>query len=365
MDSPKRWALGPNHHIVNRFLGSLTKIDGPEWVTVLAAYGSRSGAPTISVVETAATDAGRGAELARARQFARQFVGWNYWAGPRWQDQAAAVLAESGARINAVEVEVLAAAVAWDAACALVCLDLISADCVEQATSPFRGTSANLPPGDELQQEISLMKSAFGGDTTAMMGLAEFSERYADTAGQIQWLSMAAEAGREEAFLKLGQKYLDVGKDDKAHQWLSRAARSGNVEAMLMLSREADRWGDHDQSDRWLLSAADAGSAEAMNAMGRRVFNDGLIRLGLSRDERAEQATIWYTRAAEAGSTDAMRMLAFWAESDGDVAGAARWRARAATPVAGKLAADVVEPEADPGDSAPLAKKRWRQWWAR
>jgi len=365
VDSPERWALGPNHHIVNRFIGSLTKIDGDEWVGILSAPRSPSGSSAVRVVQEAAAESGRGPALATARQLAKQAVGWNHWAGPRWQDQAAAGLAELGGQINAVEAEFLAAALACEAAEALVCLDLISSECAEHATAPFRGTSALLPVRDALRHEIDLMSLAFGGDHSASLRLAEISDGYADTAGQIQWLLLAAEAGRADSYVKLGQKCLDVGEDDEAHKWLSRAARAGDVEAMLLLSREADRWGDYDQSDRWLLSAAEAGSAEAMNAMGRRVHNDGLSRLGLSVDERVEQATYWYTRAAEAGSTDAMRTLALWAESGGDAEGAARWRARAEVPAAGKAHAAVVEPQPDRADSPSPAKRRWWQLRAR
>lgn len=361
MDSAQRWALGPNHPVVNRFLQSLTKINGTEWVAVLNKRGSQTGEAWR--VESAAVDAGRTAALENARQFAKQAVGRNHWAGRRWQDQAVAVLAESGVDINALEVEFVAAAVAKQAACALVCLDLIPADCVERSVSPFRGTSANLPTAEQLQQELALMKSALAGDTTAMKRLAQISERFADTAGQILWLSKAAEAGCEDIFAQLGKKYLAVSKDEEAHKWLSRAANSGDVEAMLILSREADRWQDYDQADRWLLSAADAGSMDAMYQMAGRVHNDGPIRLGLSRDESFEQATIWYTRAAEAGSTLAMQTLAHWAESDGDAEGAARWRARAVTPPTDEPDTDF--PQTDPRENLPTSRKRWWQWWTR
>jgi len=328
VDDPERWAFGPNHPVVNRFIGSLSKLGASEWVTVLRSYHSPTSDHMTPIAKAAATEAGRGTPWVNAERFTKECVAYNYWAGPRWQDQAVAILANSGADINAVEVEYLAGVAATEAAGALVSLDLIPAKEVEQAISPFRATSARVAEIDQLAREITLMKLAFRGDTDAMMSLAETADEREDTAGQIVWLSMAAKAGLEDSFKKLGRKYLDVGKDDEAHNWLSRAARCGDVDAMLILSGESDRWGDHEQADRWLRAAAEAGSPQAMNAMGRRVYNDGK-RLGLSVDERIEEAARWYTQAAEAGDTYAMNTLAHWAESDGDLEGAARWRDRA------------------------------------
>lgn len=328
MDNSRHWALGPNHPIVNRFLGSITKFDAHEWIAVLQAHSSPS-ARLVAEVEAAAANAGRGSAVANARRVSKQFVAYNPWAGKRWQDRVVAILAESGSGINAVEVEFLVSAITSDAASALVALDLVPVTVAEQAISPFRGTSADLPERDGLHRETSLIQSAFAGDTGAMMQLAEESARHADTAGQILWLEMAADLGLEASFVALGRKYIDTGKHDDAHRWLSRAAGTGSTEAMLMLRVEADRWGDHAQADHWLQSAAEAGSAEAMRELGYRIHSDVSGRLGLTLDERIEQATAWYTLAAEAGDAYAMQTLAMWAESNGDSETAARWRGRA------------------------------------
>jgi hypothetical protein len=328
VENSRQWALGPNHPIVNRFLGSLTKFDAHEWIAVLQAHSSPSGR-LVAEVEAAATNAGRGSAVANARRVSKQFVAYNHWAGQRWQDRVVSILAEAGSRLNAVEVEFLVSATTSDAASALVALDLLPVTVAEQAISPFRGTSAELPERDGLHRETLLIQSAFAGDTGAMMQLAEESARHADTAGQILWLEMAADSGLEASFVALGKKFIDTGKHDDAHRWLSRAAGTGSTEAMLMLRVEADRWGDHGQADRWLQIAAEAGSTDAMRELGHRIHNDVSGRLGLTLDERIEQATTWYTRAANAGDTYAMRTLAMWAESDGDTETAARWRARA------------------------------------
>src|SRR5690606_22112044 len=101
VENSRQWALGPNHPIVNRFLGSLTKFDAHEWIAVLQAHSSPSGR-LVAEVEAAATNAGRGSAVANARRVSKQFVAYNHWAGQRWQDRVVSILAEAGSRLNAV-----------------------------------------------------------------------------------------------------------------------------------------------------------------------------------------------------------------------------------------------------------------------
>lgn len=124
-----------------------------------------------------------------------------------------------------------------------------------------------------------------------------------DTAGAVQWLRRAAEAGHLQAQTDLGGLYLSGGRDGKvkpdmaeAYKWFSAAAEQGSKEAhlflgMLLFDGKGAAKDEQAAMAHW-RTAAEADIAEAQFRLGRV-----LVR----RPETAEEGVSLLKRAVRAG----------------------------------------------------------------
>jgi TPR repeat protein len=124
----------------------------------------------------------------------------------------------------------------------------------------------------------------------------------------VNYVKLAAEAGRVEAMRYLGRGYVSgrIGERNTqaAIEWLTKALRNGDAAVAVDLSKLAAMpTGEGAGAAVALRESADSGFAPAMREYGRS------LQLGLGVPADAQAGASWLRKAAEAGDRIAMKEL--------------------------------------------------------
>ena len=170
---------------------------------------------------------------------------------------------------------------------------LASRDDVEGATARFR-------------------TAAEAGSQEAQIRLIEISDVLDDTAKKaVLRLKELAEEGNVRAMYHYAdalQKGTAVTQDKHlAHEWFVKAAELDDVNSMLQVGLDyRDGIGatkDADEAEKWLTEAANCNNTRAKLELAK------MYRLGLNTDVNMTKAIHWLTKAAYVGDTGAMSQL--------------------------------------------------------
>lgn len=162
---------------------------------------------------------------------------------------------------------------------------------------------------DKRDDEIKwLTKAADGGKVEAMLALGDIydaSKAEEDGAKAVSWYEKAAKAGNAEGMRKLGLCYLawrggvNHGKDGMVQ--LRAAAAKGDVQSYALLGDVLLHSGHEDEGIGWLEKAADAGNLDADVAIGDYFYGEHYQGLPNPHKDLA-RAFKHYERAAYGGN---------------------------------------------------------------
>lgn len=174
-------------------------------------------------------------------------------------------------------------------------------------------------PSDKVRAEKLLKEAVAAGEPSAMRDLGRFNEEAERYNEATRYYMMAAEAGQLDAMVWVGSNEIG-GEPDLAYQWLSKAAEQGRIDAKVKLGDLYFEYGygvpdgaayDYAAGNRWYEDAARAGSSEAMSKLARSAIagidRPGDFDAGLTLYRRALDNGWWfdatyYDFASELGS---------------------------------------------------------------
>lgn len=178
--------------------------------------------------------------------------------------------------------------------------------CAPAVANDYDAVRAALDSGDRDSAYATLASMGDGGDTLAMLMLAnlqiaEFS--HTDYGVAIAWLAKAADGGSVRAMIELGALY------ERNGPWLFPERTGGGGPSVAA---------GYPEAVYWYSRAVDAGSVEALSRLGQiyRLGVYSMINESLTPEDEAGLAREFLERAVAAGDLSAMPLLAMTLRRD-------------------------------------------------